>query len=753
MPPPPVQAADVGEAAMPASPTSAAHDEIEESPQIVGGFPVPSPKKERFQKKRAEQAAKAAAGADAASEPSFAPGVTLATTAPSPAPAAAAPVGYPGAAAAPALKVPSSPFPPAPQSQGLRLSDGDQRFMAQADMRALPPPAPAAPVALPAPCTTPAYPLPATAALGESPGPCTTTAPLPLLASPRESCTTPVVPYQFPAPAALAESASTTPAPSPAPAPAPATAPAPAPAPKPAEAADEPEEAWHPGPLEGEAARDVGPEYPPDFQAYPGWTPTPGFTPGRWEYICVDPKGVGLRRTYDYNRKHKTGGEINFGEQFIVCERGEEGRHMWLCLADGRGWAIERTNRRRCSEVHREEVPANQRQKLFMVKPNLGYNLEYRPTPVAGHGAALDGLLPGSTVWIRERCCVTSQRKGAKEKEDARIFLRIQGEDVGFVSEGSVGKKNNVEGWLPELMNNGQPSLLEPCYEHLQANPSSPCWISVTAASGTPIFPCPGRVHSGKKVGVGDICPIVASCTTDGARFYYKLADGGWVADGDAKNKKQFELVTREEHWWQYSCVDKDGAAIRHAPTRSHKMDTGKKLKHRQRVISSEIVKFPSGDSFIHVEPPTNGWVPVLKVGGDAKMKPLSPIDPKMRPGNKVPAGATLGPKSFAPPGPQMRPPQPPMSGAPGFGAPPGSGYGAPPGSGYGAPPGSGYGMPPQGPPPYAGMRPPHPGPVPGNAFAVGAMQGPPMGQFGAPQGGYGMSGPQAGYQNTDFGI
>lgn len=472
-----------------------------------------------------------------------------------------------------------------------------------------------------------------------------------------------------------------------------------------------------------------------------------------------------MRRTIFYAKKHKTGGELNYGDKFNVCEKGEEGGLVWLCLADGRGWAIERTNRRRCSEVVYEELPDYQRDRQLMVAPSLGHPLELRHQPYVASGATQNVLIPGQEVRIRQRANVIVQAKGGKG-EISRIFLKVYTE-------------GNVEGWIPELLTipNGRSSLVDAQFEAL--DPNSPAWISVVEKSGAPVYPYPGRspVDKGQKIGVGDICPVLELCTVDNLRFY-RLADGGWICETAPNNSRAFEIVTREEHWWQYSTIDKDGAAIRHAPTRSHAMDTGKKLKHRQRVVTSEIVKFPNGDSFVHVEPPNDGWVPVMKVGGDPKMKPLSPVNPQQRShgkGGKPP----LGHSSFQHPGPKGggkgKPPGP-MPGGPPMSAP-----GFAPGPGYGAPP-PGYGGQPQGPGPmpfgatssapagaFAGMR-PRP-PVPGGDFGVGSAGSCSPGDFAArgsvpaSPGGFGISNPQAGqppnsqpqakgnHRGSDFGI
>jgi len=175
-----------------------------------------------------------------------------------------------------------------------------------------------------------------------------------------------------------------------------------------------------------------------------------------------------------------------------------------------------------------------------------------------------------------------------------------------------------------------------------------------------------GAKFATRKVAAGDIFPIEEKCLVADTTFY-RLPDGGWVADKTEKNQKACDLVQREEHWWQYSCIDKDGTAIRHAPTRSTNMNTGKTVKHRQRVCCSEMVKFPDGDAFLHVEPPLDGWVPLTKLGGAKKFQALHAMPPRTG------KGKSKGKGKGGPPGGMMPPvlpgPQPlmPMTAPPAY--------------------------------------------------------------------------------------
>jgi hypothetical protein len=192
----------------------------------------------------------------------------------------------------------------------------------------------------------------------------------------------------------------------------------------------------------------------------------------------------------------------------------------------------------------------------------------------------------------------------------------------------------------------------------------STSWISIMCKDGK-LWPTPGlcgaKFATGK-VAAGDIFPIEEKCLV-GDTTFYRLPEGGWVADKTEKNQKACDLVQREEHWWQYSCIDKDGTAIRHAPTRSTNMNTGKTLKHRQRVCCSEIVKFPDGDSFLHIEPPLDGWVPLTKLGGAKKFQPLHAMPPRTGKGKGKGKGKVGLPGMM----PQVMPGQPMMP----FTAPP----------------------------------------------------------------------------------
>lgn len=417
--------------------------------------------------------------------------------------------------------------------------------------------------------------------------------------------------------------------------------------------------------------------WPEGFTAFHGFAPTPGFTLGKWEYICVDPTGLRLRRSINYSKSQKTGGQLNNGEVFLVCERGTEGSMLWLCLADGRGWAFERTDRRRCSQIIPEDVPEAMRNKQLMINPCLGRPLYLRGTPCISNAASALSLLPGTFAMVVQRATVIVQ--AANKHEQPRVFARLAVDDI--------------DGWAPEAIDDrGSPLLVDCKYE----TPDN-LWISVITRGGQArTFPNPG--HCGDalaraKVSPGDIFPVEQICDVSGVLFY-KLPDGGWIPETSQRGEKWCSQVSREDHWYQYSCCDKEGAAVRHAPTRATNMNTGKSLKHKQRVCISEMVKFPDGDTFLHVEPPIDGWVPLSKLGGQKKMQSLHPMPPRTGTG-KGKKGMGKGPPPMMPG--MMGPPPgamwpPPGAYQPGYGAPP-PGYGAPP-PGYGAPP-PGYGAPP----------------------------------------------------------
>jgi len=345
---------------------------------------------------------------------------------------------------------------------------------------------------------------------------------------------------------------------------------------------------------------------------FPGYIPTPGFTQGSWEYVVVDPHGLRLRGTIDHAKKHKTGGELANGEEIKVCERGQEAGIMWLCLADGRGFAFERTNRRRCSQIQYEDIPDRYRQQKMMVFPRAGAPVPMRPIPCVKSGPTEASALPGSLVMANSKATLICQDPKSCSKDQSRSFLKVRPE-------------SGPEGWIPEFSTAGSFMLQTFKMEAVSG------WLAVINKNGVsmwcaPGFAGPNFMYSREKIGSGDIFPMEEQCTVDGLTFC-RLPDGGWVCTVDERNTSSLLMVQREEHWWQYSCIDKEGTAIRTAPTRMIKMNTGNRLKNRQRFVASEMVRYPDGDAFLHLEPPLDGWVPMTKLGGGKKMTPLNRME------------------------------------------------------------------------------------------------------------------------------
>jgi hypothetical protein len=121
---------------------------------------------------------------------------------------------------------------------------------------------------------------------------------------------------------------------------------------------------------------------------------------------------------------------------------------------------------------------------------------------------------------------------------------------------------------------------------------------------------------------------------------FYRLAAGGWISEKTSDGKSPFQWVSREPHWWIYSVSGRGGAECRLAPTRDNKLKTGKQLKQGLEVAVSERVTFADGDSFLHLEPPHKGWVPILRQNGETKMMPE----------REIPAGNTPDPVQELPP-------------------------------------------------------------------------------------------------------
>eukprot|EP00747_Dinoflagellata_sp_TGD_P059164 gnl/TRDRNA2_/TRDRNA2_151449_c0_seq1.p1 gnl/TRDRNA2_/TRDRNA2_151449_c0~~gnl/TRDRNA2_/TRDRNA2_151449_c0_seq1.p1 ORF type:complete len:728 (-),score=100.28 gnl/TRDRNA2_/TRDRNA2_151449_c0_seq1:71-2212(-) len=367
-------------------------------------------------------------------------------------------------------------------------------------------------------------------------------------------------------------------------------------------------------------------EVDPSPLPFAGWTPTAGFTAGRWEYICVDPKGLRLRNTTSYAKSCKTGGELRYGQVIDVCERGMKSNMIWLCISDGRGWAFERSDRRRMSEVRYANVPANLQGRKHMIRPQLGRKLDLYLSPLSGKVSA--SLHPGSIVTIQKMASILLQ--GPSKSEESKNFFLLVTEE-------------NLEGWTPELVDIRSTAhvLVDFQFERLVGDAGKTHWISVLPKCEAPLYPTPGRMKfPARKLKAGELAEVVERCTANQLNFY-RLEEGGWVCATAVDGRRVAVLSTREKHSWQYSCTSKRGTAIRVTPTRAKNQNTGRRLKHRQRVVVSEQVVLEDGDAFLRLEPPHHGWVPVKTLAGEMKMQPMQEVEPSS--GSPLPKNSNQG--------------------------------------------------------------------------------------------------------------
>lgn len=320
---------------------------------------------------------------------------------------------------------------------------------------------------------------------------------------------------------------------------------------------------------------------------------------GEWQYICVDPGGVRLRTEPIYVKQQKAGVNIAFGEVVQICERGRIDQIMWLRLDDDRGWAFERTNRQRMSEVL--YVPTGEDGNLI-VRPDMNTGVRLMDQPYHNEKAPYITMLHcGTPVAVQCRAKITCQ-------DGPRFFMRIH-DDV------------ENEGWIPEKLD-GKPTLCPFTIEQIAMEGVPSLWVSINPGKSVPIYLAPGR--SDQPMGTCSKCEILEVAperlTCQGLTFY-RLVVGGWLCETNIDGKVQFQWVQREPHWWIYSVSGKGGADIRHVPTREKKLNTGKELKQGTEVPVSERVAFGNGDAFLRLEPPHQGWVPVLRQNGDVKMQ------------------------------------------------------------------------------------------------------------------------------------
>merc|ERR1719373_1226851 len=95
-----------------------------------------------------------------------------------------------------------------------------------------------------------------------------------------------------------------------------------------------------------------------------------GVEQGTWQYICVDPSGFNIREEAVYVHKKGTGIRLAHGEVVEICECKTENKMVWIKLLDGRGWAFERTNRQRMSEVCVCDVDDKWEQGNLIIRPD-----------------------------------------------------------------------------------------------------------------------------------------------------------------------------------------------------------------------------------------------------------------------------------------------------------------------------------------------------------------------------------------------
>eukprot|EP00929_Paragymnodinium_shiwhaense_P094935 TRINITY_DN5580_c0_g1_i3.p1 TRINITY_DN5580_c0_g1~~TRINITY_DN5580_c0_g1_i3.p1 ORF type:complete len:1076 (+),score=202.65 TRINITY_DN5580_c0_g1_i3:64-3228(+) len=503
-----------------------------------------------------------------------------------------------------------------------------------------------------------------------------------------------------------------------------------------------------------EPAKDLGPPFP-------GFVPTPGFEQGRWEYIVVDPTGIRLRQTPNYSKKEKAGGELVYGDVIWVCERGRlpvpgssyEYDIMWLCLSNGRGWAFERTNRRRMSEVVYNQIEEVYLEGPLQVSPRVHAPLVLQSSPVpeikttSAKPTGCGIMLPGAEVRVIKQAIVMVQHPTKKMADVSKTLLRIES------TQGGVAGMDHTIGWIQAELNFERLDKEERVLAKKKHERIHPRWLSVLATAGVSTRHLPGGISGAGdagKLAAGELVQAIEISNCDGVNFY-RLTDGNWVREVGYQGSKQVDIITREEHRWFYICDDKSGTAIRHMPTRCTNQNTGKELKHRQRVVVSELVKFTDGDEFLHLSTPNSGWVPMTKKGGGKKMQKLQPV-----PGGGAPPP---GPQLNMQPGPPCGMVPMPAHGQGMAGGPPGgpAGFGPPP-SGWGGAP-----APPMQMPPQSGMMmpPPSTGPGYGGGFGGGGasdfgigggggarpgpMGGPPPSWGGPGMGGPGMGGPGMG--------
>lgn len=423
---------------------------------------------------------------------------------------------------------------------------------------------------------------------------------------------------------------------------------------------------------------------------------------GQWWYVCVELKGAPVTMNPGQLRKVRRDiARLPFGEMVWVCERGFVDGVCVLHLGDGRGWVNEiNAGKRWMSECFREELEPSE------TFTSVGKAVVFS-SPCYSPGDKNSTLMePGELMLSRERATVLCK---GKRGEEHMTFYKIDSRAGGAYSRKT--------GWCVESAN-GAPVIAPIRIQEVE----TPEWYLVVHERGVGLRSGP-TISDKARLGTKDtgipygefVCIEKKAYQND--LVFLKLKNGGWAFEAMGESRAMVRVVS-EVHLWTYSCCDKQGAEIRKAPCRVDNQKTGRKIKHRQRIVVIEKARV--GDEvFLRCAPPIDGWVTESKRCGERKMRPMHPTQDA--PGRGKPPGMPQSdfalsysgsriepasqrcmdpmslqssypgmPQSSYPGAPQSSYPGAPQSGYPGM---PQSGYGVPQ-SGYPSMPQSGYGVP-----------------------------------------------------------
>eukprot|EP00397_Hematodinium_sp_SG-2012_P006148 GEMP01006176.1.p1 GENE.GEMP01006176.1~~GEMP01006176.1.p1 ORF type:complete len:721 (+),score=130.88 GEMP01006176.1:179-2341(+) len=330
---------------------------------------------------------------------------------------------------------------------------------------------------------------------------------------------------------------------------------------------------------------------------------------GQWWYVCVGAKGAPVYMTPDVRTKaRKDCPTLSFGEMVWVSERGFVDGVCVLHLGDGRGWVNEISHGKRLmSECFREELDPPE---TFTA---VGKAVLYVSPCYQRPEKSSTLVKPGELILSRERASVLCRGKRGEER---MTFYKIDSR-----SGGPYSRKN---GWLVESANGN--AVIAPI--RIQ-DVETPEWYLVVHDRGIGLRSGP-TISEKARLGSKDtglpygefVC--VEQKAFQNEYVFLKLKNGGWVFEAKGEARAMVRVVS-ELHNWTYTCCDKQGAEIRKAPCRINSQKTGRKVKHRQRLVVTEKARI--GDEvFLRCAPPIDGWVTELKKTGERKMRPLHPI-------------------------------------------------------------------------------------------------------------------------------